>query len=292
MKKNIKAFSLVELAIVMLIIAIALAGITQASRLIQQFRLRNAQNQTSNSPVPSIPGLIAWWETTSEDSFDELEQEDGTKISNWYNINPTILSSYDLEQNTDDNKPTYQEKSINFLPALQFDGANTVMETAFASELNPESFTIFTVTQISSASGYGAVFSSRSDPYNGKMLYVTPTSDYQIWLGNGSSTWNGDILPTSAITVGNNTILSATYAAAASEFKLYDNGSLLDTVTATYAPAATNAFRVGAGRNESDPDYYLDGFIGEIIIFNRKLDDAQRVDVEEYLAKKWGISIS
>ena len=41
-----KAFSLIELSIVILIIRILVAGVTQSSRLVTQFRLLSARNMT------------------------------------------------------------------------------------------------------------------------------------------------------------------------------------------------------------------------------------------------------
>ena len=67
--KNLKAFSLIELSIVILIIGILVAGVTQSSRLIREFKLTTAKNLTRNSPVSSIKGLYFWFETTSESSF-------------------------------------------------------------------------------------------------------------------------------------------------------------------------------------------------------------------------------
>ena len=43
--KPSKAFSLIELSIVVLIIGILIAGVTQGSRLVRQSRLSTAQNQ-------------------------------------------------------------------------------------------------------------------------------------------------------------------------------------------------------------------------------------------------------
>lgn len=52
MKKNTtKAFSLVELSIVVLVIGILIAGITQATSMVRKYQLQTAKNITINSPV-------------------------------------------------------------------------------------------------------------------------------------------------------------------------------------------------------------------------------------------------
>lgn len=49
-----KAFSLIELSIVILIIGILVAGVTQSSRLVKQIRLASIKSMTLSSPVSSI----------------------------------------------------------------------------------------------------------------------------------------------------------------------------------------------------------------------------------------------
>jgi len=68
-KNKLKAFSLIELSIVILIIGILFVGVTQSSRLINQMSLTTARNITQNSPVYSISGVVSWIETTSQQSF-------------------------------------------------------------------------------------------------------------------------------------------------------------------------------------------------------------------------------
>ncbi len=50
MKNHIKtAFSLIELSIVILIVGIIIAGITQSSRLVELYRISSAKTQTQSS---------------------------------------------------------------------------------------------------------------------------------------------------------------------------------------------------------------------------------------------------
>jgi prepilin-type N-terminal cleavage/methylation domain-containing protein len=121
-----KAFSLIELSIVILIIGILIAGVTQASRLVGRMRLASARTQTQSSPVAGIRDLHSWFEATSDNSFDSAEAEDGLSITNWYDINPQVTSKITANQATTTNKPTYIANGINNLPAISFDGANSI----------------------------------------------------------------------------------------------------------------------------------------------------------------------
>ena len=61
------------------------------------------------------------------------------------------------------------------------------------------------------------------------------------------------------------------------------------TTTGTYSTSISDNTRYilsNAGTNG------WDGEIGEIIIFNRKLSDSERAQIEGYLRSKWGILLS
>ena len=106
-----KAFSLIELSIVLLIIGLLVAGITQSSRLVQKFRIRTAQTLTESSPVNGIRNLVAWYETTSQASFDSTI-DNGVAVSSWYDISPSVNKS-NATQTTAANRPVYTENDIH-----------------------------------------------------------------------------------------------------------------------------------------------------------------------------------
>jgi len=87
-KNFCKAFSLIELSIVILIIGILVAGVTQSSRLLKQFRLITARNITTSSPVSTIKDLVFWIEPTLETSFDPNEAQQDYQLTRWNDINP------------------------------------------------------------------------------------------------------------------------------------------------------------------------------------------------------------
>ena len=147
-----KAFSLIELSIVVLIIGILIAGITSGSRLVRNSKLASAAQFTKSSDVNSIPDLVLWLEPTMPNSFaidpasstGSLEALPGSNynkltdknnanyikdtdypsdldyISRWNDINPRATSKKSVVQDYNSNRPRYVANAINGLPALRF----------------------------------------------------------------------------------------------------------------------------------------------------------------------------
>ncbi len=288
-----KAFSLIELSIVILIIGIIVAGVTQGSRLVVQFRIINARSITQSSPVASITGLIAWYETTSEKSFLEIETEDELTISNWYDINPQSTIKLDMPQSAAGNRPFYDTNAINSLPALRFNGSNRYFEKAYNAALNPNNFTMFFVAKVASIADFGALISSRSGTFRGYVLYTnpasaTPATAFRVMSGDGSS-WGTNITPVS-ITIGKTYVLSVTYNG--SSIITYSAGTNMGSSSDTILVNNANNTRIGAGYNEGAANYFYDGHIGEIIIYDRLLKYEERNSIEKYLGKKWGVVVN
>jgi len=160
---NKKAFSLIELSIVILIIGILVAGITQSSRLIRQMRLSSARSITQSSPVSTIKDLIVWLESTSEKSFDDAEEENGLTVTNWYDLNPQGSFKYNAKANNVADKPTFIENGINGLPVLSATGSQVMLINDLTDSFSQSGFTWIGVLQwISPSSGPKGYFGLKS----------------------------------------------------------------------------------------------------------------------------------
>lgn len=298
MKKLKSAFSLIEVSVVILIIGILIAGVSQSAKMMQKFRLSTAVTLTKSSPVAGIKNLVVWWEATSEESFLNSECENNQKVSTWYDTNPRSIEKYSAVQATSGNQPTYIAEAINNLPALKFDGSATYLKVPYSANLNPDSFTIFAVVKTVGTTNHGAIISSRAstpvDPANlGYIIYATPANTYQTWVGNLN--WGGVGTPSATLVLNKTNVLSTT--AGSSLVNLYNNGATVLGSPFSQTMAVNNnpsrELRIGAGKNEAlVPDYFYSGYIGELIIFDRVLLNEERKAIEAYLGKKWGVVIS
>ena len=125
--KHTNAFSLLELAIVLVIISILIVGVTQGAAMINAARLTNARSVTSKSPVPNIPGLTAWYETSLRDSFKGSEAIENGQITEWYDISPNSLASKKNKlTKTAGSDAIYRISGINKTPSVKFSGSGKI----------------------------------------------------------------------------------------------------------------------------------------------------------------------
>jgi prepilin-type N-terminal cleavage/methylation domain-containing protein len=310
------AFSLIEISIVVLIIGILVAGVTQSSRLLNVARLNSARNLTQSAPVSSIKNLALWIDSTSETSFQAnasspTELDENTPISNWNDLNPQTTLKANLT-GSGDTRPLYERNSMNNLPSVFFDGIDDFMSTSNFQNISTQS-TVFAVVRLPAALANQAILSKR--PSDGVThpnieLSTTTTSGWRYLDGSGSTGYTPitTAVPTAAST---SYVLSAVYTAnsvsgggttTATGHAFFQNGG---TAAYTGVGATTYGATTGASPNTSVSDAlfigkqglatspsFFGGRIGEIIIFDRALKKEERQSIESYLGKKWGITMT
>lgn len=291
MKKS--AFSVIELSIVILVIGLLIGGVLQGSRLLSKSRLEHARSLTESSPVNSIKGLVAWFETTLEQSFLDSETNNGSTISEWHDIssqgsnNPKNATQSGPELY----RPVYSSNNATGLPMIRFyrDGTNDhLMLPDGTVPYNDSPYSVFTIhipNRTVSINMHYILHSGQSDNnYGNSFGYVSSgsTTDYLFNTWNGGNPWSTNI-PYEQIA------RQASFIYDTSNRYIYTNGSLNKTIA-------------GGGRTSDSSNNVIGGFayasgtfsghIGEIIIFDRALDTDEREAVEQYLLKKWGIKSS
>jgi prepilin-type N-terminal cleavage/methylation domain-containing protein len=293
--KNYKnqAFSLIELSIVILIIGILVAGVTQSSRLIRQMQLSSARALTLSSPVLSIPNLVSWYEPTQEKSFDEVETSENSLVSKWYDLSLVNSTKIDLIQTDSARRPIYVSNAVNGLPSLRFNGVNTYLQTnGFFPEHNSPTFTFFAVTQnaVNSASTHKAIFCDRygyGSFMSGWVMYSF-ANQYFLFFGSGGPSWIE--IFAQPIVNGQADILTIVYDKV--NVVIYKNSTNPVTRATGYVLNTLRPSGVGSVTAcDTADNFFFNGYISEIILYNRNLKNDERIDVEKYLAKKWAIKI-
>jgi prepilin-type N-terminal cleavage/methylation domain-containing protein len=294
MREN--AFSLIELSIVILIIGILVAGVTQGSRLVYEMKLTSAKTQTQSAPVASIKDLTLWLDSVSDNAItsvtNEFNPENNDPISSWNDINPNVITKINATQSSATLRPLYSTNAMNGLPAIKFDGSD---DNFSVENICTQNFTVFAVTKTS-------VPGIDSEGYLGQIILwgdriINSFDGVPLSIGGGfAKTFNGnpDSTLTGTISVSDNKphLLVATRNMSNGARAIYVDGTSDGADLGGAAGLVLNdAQTLLIGGNTID-SVYLDGYISEIIVFDRVLKTEERKSVENYLGKKWGIKIN
>ncbi|GDX36331.1 hypothetical protein LBMAG18_08420 [Alphaproteobacteria bacterium] len=291
-KQNNKhqAFSLIELSIVILIIGILIAGVTQSSRLVSQFRLTSARNITLSSPVPTIKDLALWFDAVNEKAFDS-QISDGAGIAYWQDTNPMNTTQFRFIQNTASDQPLFTTNGINGLPCLRFNSSNNMTKMTLSSLGSyPRNNTIFMIMQwhtLNTTINQSMFLAIHGEIDNSEFAINSPSNfNFYFWPGAGNNLVG---------TIPNNTsyVMRRIYNSAINFSGLHLNGNLTASSTANllgnYSNNGTTSMTLG---NHIGSFRTFGGLIGEFIIFNRALSNDEIIDVERYLSRKWSIKLS
>lgn len=281
-----KAFSLIELSIVVLIIGILIAGVTQGSRLINKARLNTARNKTQNSDVASIRGLSLWLEPTSIKSFDDIETEESSPITTWYDINPQNPNGANATQSTVDSKPTYVLDSETSLPVVNFDGTDDYFTLPDGTiPYGDSKYTVFLLINCSSCTT-GEIISS------GSIASADQANSFRYANGGFSQSWSSNDLDIdSSATQDTWQLVMFTYDRTNRVTYLVNNNFWItiggDGSTDRASLRTNNG--IGARLTTTPIAQYLNANIAEIIIFDRTLKDEETQSIIDYLSDKWSL---
>ena len=304
--KNKKAFSLIELSIVILIIGILVAGVTSSSRLIRAMKLISAKQLTQSSPVLTIPDLLAWFEPTKEGIFGSgsagtytqlANPDDGQRIATWKDGNPRLTAGSEIlaTQATIANQPLYVENGMNGLPTLNFvDDDFLQYDDNIGGSIGATLFIVFKphdyLTFRQTFMGGGINFSNSND--GNKCLTL-------IHVNN--TTWYGGWGSTNTVSSFNTTSPSiCRFVYRSGSFQTFTNGvgdtpqnigSAQPLSRVDINPPNYTKDTIGSNGRAVDYQWNYHGYIGELIIYGRGLKNDESIDVEKYLAKKWGVKL-
>lgn len=279
--KNKKAFSLIELSIVILIISLVIGGVFQGKELIAKSRLASAQKLTRNSGIEKIDDLYAWFETTMPDSFGDISFDNNSLISTWKSRASSDVESHNAIQNNQLNQPQFSDKALNeALPALKFSG-NQSMEIS-GTPFESDSYTIFVVERRDSDdNNLFFIGGARNGFTNFNMGYNN--NSLRLWHSSSAisnpSTFDSlqKIVQIHCFLVKNNGLM---------EYYLGNsvNATTSQTDTTSIVFGSSN-ITIGASAGDNTGNY--DGNLFEVILFQRSLLQIERQEIAAYLMQKY-----
>ena len=140
-----KAFSLIEMSIVIVILAVLTVVVLGGRFLIDNYTLSRARQQTNTAPVNGIEDVQFWLETANERSFDVNQPQDESLLTNWKDINLQEERTFQFSDAT--NPPTYIRKGINNIPSLDFTSSYGLVSNKDLDLSSAEKFTVYIVAK-------------------------------------------------------------------------------------------------------------------------------------------------
>ena len=300
------AFSLIEISVVILIVAVSLIGVMQGQEMYYKMRLNTARVLTERSQVRNVENLVWWLETTLQESLYLTSTStsapallnDNQTIGRWNDLNFDKNFQNNVFQNTDANRPIYKINAMNGLPALQFDGVNDFMQNANLFYYN--NFTVFVVAlPLKSCTSAGVPHFGTS----GQNYVIYPSQGDVVNAGNSSAGFGISLCKNQIAIIEHSSSYMPARNFLTQEIKnpvlidvvynnkvptLYVNSRVIGSQSAS-AYNVFPSFRIGGGSSVGENYGFFSGLIGEVIYYSSTLKDEDRKAVEGYLMDKWQI---
>ncbi len=238
---------------------------------------------------------IALWLDASQ-----LVLSDGAAVDTW----PDLTSNgNNAIQATGANQPVYEANELNGHGIVRFDGTNSFMAGSLGTSFNAP-FTIFAVARFAQTNqgtddndyifDLGASVPLLNQP--GVRASITRRrSNDAIARANRYYSFQGDAPHYGPVINGglsNVHTFGAVYQLRSPYHQLYYNGELALSASGNTNIVSNGVYHLGRLNNTTDVNYFLNGDIAEIIIYNTVLSSAQIRIIQSYLAAKWGFDLT
>ncbi|MFO7922972.1 MAG: hypothetical protein R6U58_04700, partial [Bacteroidales bacterium] len=218
----------------------------------------------SMSDAPVTDGLVLHLDAGA------LEFDNNDPVDRWDDLSG--FNNY-ASQATGVNQPTFNTGILNGNPAVSFDGTNDYLETdAFSSALSQPN-TVFVVWKTNST-GTQVVVDGIDNNHRHGIYQGTQGGDNVAFFA-------GSVQSYSRTTPIDPIITSAIFNGTGSE--IWENGE--SKATGDIGEHSLTGVTVGVRQGNSN--YFLDGDVAEILVYDRALTENERVQVELYLDGKY-----
>lgn len=222
-----------------------------------------------------ISGIQAWYRSDAIAFVADTQA-----VAKWPDMSG---NGYDLTQTTSGNRPAYYVNVVNGHPAVRFDGTNDYM-TASIGALNAP-FTVFAVGKFQNATqpstNYDYIYAIGASAALQHFSLSRDESTNRYYIFDGTSALFG-----TSLTGGQFIQVSQQTATSAPFHQAWQNGvslSATDLGGAVNTDGSLNVGRYAGGA------HFLDGYVAELIFYNRALSTNERQAIEAYLKIKYGL---
>ncbi len=210
---------------------------------------------------------ILWLETSRINNLS-----DNDAVSQWTDLSGN--NNHAVQSNTD-KQPVYKIKQLNDKAGIYWDGANDSM----VSPVTFNTGTVYVVADKYFNTTDSKVFIDGDDSENRIEIYQSgPQDKLTVYAGT-------DLVGTTDFELQPDVMLVSLIANTTNSY-LYLNGKL--EANGDIGPMGVNGITIG-NRFENDSFTYMKNFY-EIIIYNTLHTDSERINVENYLIKKYNLT--
>jgi len=245
-------------------------------------------NLSAFNPL-SIPGLVLWLDGADPSSMALA----GNAVAQW---NDKSGSGNNALQNTTANRPLYVSAGLQGRGALQFTRANSsFMDISASNTLKLSQMDVFAVANTTAAGAQSTFITTDAMP-----TWVSPYYSYSLNVASaptaGALEFEAGMNTGNAYSVQPNPAPSAVNATALFEGGYNGSqifagqGGALTSATASGTPNAANGPTELGRADPSNSATYLDGSLGELVVYNRTLTTQERVRLQHYFGSKWAMS--
>jgi hypothetical protein len=234
--------------------------------------------QTSITPAV-VGGCKLWLDATDSTTFTLS----GSNVTQWRDKSGSGYIG------TAVNSPVLQSNSINGLSAVQFNGSSQYITFGNVLNLGTSPVSVFAVTRFT---GDGAIIGKSSSRwfFGRWALYRFASDGGLTWFVDADPAWaKADVADTTTTTQ----LLQGSWDR--STVSLTQNGTRRSSNAFVNTSNFSNTDRLLVGAYADGdgtglrPGFFLNGVIGEILVFLGPMTTTQRQSVEGYLSWKWGL---
>ena len=290
--KTLKAFSLIELSIVILIIGVLVAAIVKGQNLFKSIQISTARSVTNSSSVNSITGLKLWLEPVMEKSVTSTSIASGGDTADYGALTAGSGSWNDIRVTVNTNKinltaagtVTYVEDGISGLPSLSFNGTNSAFTSTSAPLLAKDStYSIAVVWRANTGGGSGGTLFSQGGTGTNSLADITLVASGLEFNSGANKTSSGVAVATNSayVTIYNNSNTGVNTPTT--------DGLTNDNTTLSLG---SNNVAIGKSLITTPAQYFFSGLVSEVIVFDKVLSSSEIAEVSSYLGQKYSIKIN
>jgi hypothetical protein len=211
-----------------------------------------------------------------------------TSVDSW--TNSAGIAALDISE-TSTQRPTYVTNAVNGFPEVSFNGANRLRTglTLTSSNFVNNQASSFTVTRADNTTQTSSVYAT--DPLDGNRFSNHIPWANVVYFDFGTCCGNDARMDVSGLTgLGSYSVWSYD-AEPTSGKQLYRNGTSLLSRALTSAFTNHANYRFNIGGNTTGVAGY-EGDVTEVIVFNNRINQAERILIENYLSAKYAVALT